>query len=71
MVLCHTFYFVIFSIQTYGLITYVAIIEAYFDVFTADVQKRVAGTGIKSGPAVQQADTLLSELRRTIAKFFR
>jgi hypothetical protein len=44
-------------------------------VFTATAQKselqRGAGTGIEPGPAVQQADALLSELRRTLEELRR
>ncbi len=51
-------------------ITLVTIVEAHSNIFTAAAQKRDlhwgAEPGIEPGPAVQQADALLFELRRTL-----
>ncbi len=60
-------YFIDWDIQ---FITLVTIVEAHSNIFTAAVQKRDihwgAEPGIEPGPAVQQADALLFELRRTL-----
>ena len=60
-------YFIDWDIQ---FITLVPIVEAHSNIFTAAAQKRElhwgAEPGIEPGPAVQQADALLFELRRTL-----
>ena len=65
-------YFIDWDIQ---FITLVPIVEAHSNIFTAAAQKRDlhwgAEPGIEPGPAVQQADALLFELRRTLFELRR
>ncbi len=53
--------------------TFITFAEAAPDFFIAFAQERDlhwgAGPGFEPGPAVQQADALLSELRRTLGQF--
>ncbi len=72
---CHSFLIYYFSIETYSIYTDITLVEAHSNILIADAQSRDLhrgdDRGIEPGPAVQQADALLSELRGTLTELRR